>query len=558
MAEAASTSGAQNGQGHQNGSTLKGQSTYHGPTDANWEVAYIYAFLHKFTTMTTLSDAPNDPLPVIATPMEFEAAIDDFRSTQEPNAILETVMAKLCDLGRTHNDRPGAPKEWQKWLEEWVARKLKEEETKEGKGPYALSWGTRKGKVCDANAKWTSHGNKLKDAGSFWNLKWDDCIHLMRLLVDWGLSMNPDIKNTIAECYNLGPQKATRRDITRNRLVVDRLGTDKDRRVYIQVDDSPRVYMIQNPYKRFSAFHPVSSTQVEFESFIPTLTHSHDKELKAVLEYRVRSRIQEGEAKRTDLAEKREKFERKEEKRKREEQAIANLPKRQTRQRQTKEDPAYASPAAVDNFLKEEEAAAKGRGRKRKRDESTTGLSELDEDSFIDDREIDELEEENEEFQKPIKKKRRSSRQANEIKRETRASKALPEWKGERRSSRLHKAEQTAEIPIEDRERIPEAMRSTNTVYEIWTKGRKVSSISNVQAPAMSSISSLAESGPIPDAPESARDRRLKLRPKSNGHADTNGHGDHEKSYEVPSIADQSTPSKTSSFSMDLDNTSEV
>lgn len=60
--------------------------------------------------------------------------------------------------------------------------------------------------------------------------------HLLRLMVDKILTDSPTVRDQINEHYNLGSQKTAKRTADKNPLVIEKLGNDKLKRHWWQLD----------------------------------------------------------------------------------------------------------------------------------------------------------------------------------------------------------------------------------------------------------------------------------------------------------------------------------
>ncbi|GAA5944116.1 uncharacterized protein JCM15063_005320 [Sporobolomyces koalae] len=94
----------------------------------------------------------------------------------------------------------------------------------------------------------------------FWSLRWEDKIHLFRQLVDYQLCMSPPVRDKIQQGYDLGHQRNALRSPYTNPLIVESLGTTLTNRQIFHLDDSPRLYSATAiPSKSTQTVPPVHS-----------------------------------------------------------------------------------------------------------------------------------------------------------------------------------------------------------------------------------------------------------------------------------------------------------
>ncbi|KAI5478780.1 hypothetical protein MNV49_004606 [Pseudohyphozyma bogoriensis] len=290
-----------------------------GPKD-NWEVAYVYAFLLKFTDLrsiavnsllenvTSLEDAliNSSPKPATVrkpTPAPSSAPVDapipsntSSLSTitsedpaaptaldpdqaaaplasapaPEPSAVAEPIvpeaselLVEIIKLFQTNLPEPYDSHKRRDWfgvLFRFVQHRLLEVE----KG--GLKWNSNPMKRPGVRSQ-EEHERE------WWLLPWEDKIHLLRILVDWQLTYSVAVRSLIAEAYDLGHQRVAKRDSVRNSLVIDPVGSVGKLTVW-HLDDSPRLYASGNPYKTTSPWTTLSTSLEEFKAFAGSLKKS--------------------------------------------------------------------------------------------------------------------------------------------------------------------------------------------------------------------------------------------------------------------------------------------
>ncbi|KAK4047907.1 hypothetical protein OIV83_005090 [Microbotryomycetes sp. JL201] len=101
--------------------------------------------------------------------------------------------------------------------------------------------------------RWTH--NLLKRVGvksgsereqEFWLLRWEDKIHLIRQMIDFTLANVKHVRKAIDDSYDLGKQRVSKRGDS-NELMIECLGKVKNSWVW-KIDDSPRLYASSDPY----------------------------------------------------------------------------------------------------------------------------------------------------------------------------------------------------------------------------------------------------------------------------------------------------------------------
>ncbi|GAA5885005.1 hypothetical protein JCM16303_006513 [Sporobolomyces ruberrimus] len=94
----------------------------------------------------------------------------------------------------------------------------------------------------------------------FWLMRWEDKIHLFRQLVDFQLCTSPAIRDKVQQGYDLGHQRNALRSQALNPLIVEPLGTTLSKRQVFHIDETPRLYSSSAiPAKSTQSVPPVSS-----------------------------------------------------------------------------------------------------------------------------------------------------------------------------------------------------------------------------------------------------------------------------------------------------------
>ncbi|BGP47521.1 hypothetical protein JCM10450v2_003376 [Rhodotorula kratochvilovae] len=115
----------------------------------------------------------------------------------------------------------------------------------------------------------------------FWMLRWEDKIHLMRILVDFQLINAAPVRDLIKDNYDLGNQRIAKRDPDSNGLVVLPAGRTSTHLTLYHLDSSPRLYASCDPYKDNSAWICVCSTLKGYKAFLKTLAEPSKADKKA-------------------------------------------------------------------------------------------------------------------------------------------------------------------------------------------------------------------------------------------------------------------------------------
>ncbi|KPV72259.1 uncharacterized protein RHOBADRAFT_56071 [Rhodotorula graminis WP1] len=115
----------------------------------------------------------------------------------------------------------------------------------------------------------------------FWMLRWEDKIHLMRIMVDYQLVNAPAVREIIKENYDIGNQRIAKRDPESNGLVVLPAGRTSTGLTLYHLDASPRLYASCDPFEADSAWLCLSSTLKGYKAFVKTLAAPTKADKKA-------------------------------------------------------------------------------------------------------------------------------------------------------------------------------------------------------------------------------------------------------------------------------------
>ncbi|GAA5824094.1 hypothetical protein JCM10212_001561 [Sporobolomyces blumeae] len=152
------------------------------------------------------------------------------RVPPESDLLVQIIEAFRDNLGSVPdlNDYHGR-KTWLTWMINFVQRRLS--------APY------RGGFRWETNLVRTRGLKPSQEVEAvFWNLRWEDKIHLLRQMVDFQLTSAIKIREMIKDSYDLGQQRNALRSPLTNPLIVDSLGSTVSRRHVFHLDSSPRLY----------------------------------------------------------------------------------------------------------------------------------------------------------------------------------------------------------------------------------------------------------------------------------------------------------------------------
>ncbi|GAA5904574.1 uncharacterized protein JCM6883_003831 [Sporobolomyces salmoneus] len=104
----------------------------------------------------------------------------------------------------------------------------------------------------------------------FWYLRWEDKIHLFRQLVDFQLTNSTLIRERVQQGYDLGHQRNALRTQAANPLIVEPLGTTLSKRQVFHIDESARLYVASAiPTKSTNSVPPANSNWASLTSTSP-------------------------------------------------------------------------------------------------------------------------------------------------------------------------------------------------------------------------------------------------------------------------------------------------
>ncbi|KAJ7170061.1 hypothetical protein C8R46DRAFT_1091016 [Mycena filopes] len=228
-----------------------------------WESLFVYSFICKFTNLRAKVEG-------LETPMDFEEAL----LSQEPNTILTQVLSRFIQ-----NLRPQTRNLSIDQISTTVATVLSEylkssertvwwdDETQTNKNPF----------------------DQLE--GGFFTAEWDFKLKILRQLVELQLCHTPEIKSTIDRAWGVSQNKHKKKDAanappeaadpqSQEQLQLTPMGQDTKRRRFWSADDSPRLYVSTNPWKMTATFQTVASNREEYLAVIEDLKASAPPELK--------------------------------------------------------------------------------------------------------------------------------------------------------------------------------------------------------------------------------------------------------------------------------------
>ncbi|PRQ75394.1 hypothetical protein AAT19DRAFT_14416 [Rhodotorula toruloides] len=305
---------------------------------ANWEVAYVWAFVHRFTSLVDFEEQT----PVMPDVMSFEQALLDCSPAPPPRTSLRKNKKPLTAVsfraaangnGKKRADSPAdslssvtdsdedddelkaardavmnaradavdpvppvLPEDTPVPPSSQIVRDildvfidnlsdLKELTDYHGKKTwfhFLINFVTNR---FNADPYWRGglrwQTNLLRTRGkkpgqenekNFWLLRWEDKIHLMRVMVDFQLTSTPKIREMIKENYDLGNQRIAKRDPDSNGLVILPIGRTLSHVTLYHIDSSPRIYASGNPYTDNTPWIAVSSTLAGYKAFLKTLS----------------------------------------------------------------------------------------------------------------------------------------------------------------------------------------------------------------------------------------------------------------------------------------------
>ncbi|GAA5911683.1 hypothetical protein JCM5296_005872 [Sporobolomyces johnsonii] len=293
--------------------------------EANWEVAYVYAFLEKFTELREVSyhsnfknvfdleqalldssppvklqrkaaiaaksngngkraDSPasslssltddedesassmpsNPPIPAVPPPLPADTPVPP--ASELLVTIIEEFKSNLSTVPDL-NDYHGK-KSWLTWLINFVGKRFTADQFRGG-----FRWETNL-----LRTRGLKPGQE--DEKMFWLLRWEDKIHLLRQLVDFQLTSSAKIRDAIKTEYDLGQQRNAQRTSATNSLVLEplgRLSSSFGKRTLYHLDETPRLYASGNLYKASSPWTCVASTTEGYKAYTVQLAEPVQK-----------------------------------------------------------------------------------------------------------------------------------------------------------------------------------------------------------------------------------------------------------------------------------------
>ncbi|MBW0486242.1 hypothetical protein O181_025957 [Austropuccinia psidii MF-1] len=228
----------------------------------SWETAYVFAFIYKFTSLC-------HDLKIglrFRTAFDLEEVLQVDTRNQEATSAQDTNLINaqeiLTEILMTFYDnlKSISANNWEKWLKAYVEDIINHELA----NPIL------------AQLNWKENYVRTRKNG-FWDLTWNEKVHLLKVLVDRQLTYSPKIKAMVDENYEKALIKPTKQaaniaakssSVTvkpfQNPLLIKPLGVDRNFKTWWQIDDSPRVYRSGNPYKSPCTWEVLSTTNTEF------------------------------------------------------------------------------------------------------------------------------------------------------------------------------------------------------------------------------------------------------------------------------------------------------
>ncbi|POW06907.1 hypothetical protein PSTT_08606 [Puccinia striiformis] len=230
----------------------------------SWETAYVFAFIYRFTSLCHdlqigLKLRAAQDLERI---LEVDTRTSPSGSTEEPSPaspesdareILTAILSTFHDNLKTANASA-----WARWLKTYIEDLVKHELQQP---MFSI-------------LKWEENYLRTRENG-FWDLDWQEKVHLLRVLVDHQLTYSTKIKSIIDENYDKPAVKSTKQQTnlstkvdvksSQNTLLIKPLGVDRNSCIWWQIDDSPRIYGSGNPAKSEHYWKVLSTTQSEYD-----------------------------------------------------------------------------------------------------------------------------------------------------------------------------------------------------------------------------------------------------------------------------------------------------
>ncbi|PPQ67172.1 hypothetical protein CVT25_005773 [Psilocybe cyanescens] len=223
------------------------------PAD-RWESLFVYSFICKFTNLRHKVEG-------LETPMDLEEAL----MLKEPNNIVTQLLVQFVV-----NLKPQTRNLSNDQISTTVASVLSE---------YFKS--------SERTIFWDENLNANVDPfdgleSGFFATSWDFKLKILRQLVELQLCHSPEIKAAIDNAWGVVHNKHKKNQApvapldpndpkSQERLQLQPIGQDYQRKRYWIADDSPRIYVSTNPWKITATFQTISSTRDEYISIIEGL-----------------------------------------------------------------------------------------------------------------------------------------------------------------------------------------------------------------------------------------------------------------------------------------------
>ncbi|KIP05348.1 hypothetical protein PHLGIDRAFT_30978 [Phlebiopsis gigantea 11061_1 CR5-6] len=229
-----------------------------------WESLFVYGFICRFTQLRSKVEG-------LDSPMDFEAAL----TNEEVDPVMVQILSRFV-----LNLRPQTRNLSSDVISSTISALMQEH----------LRGGER-GVFWDDGRKMNVDPLSGLEKG-FWSATWDLKLRILRQLVELQLSFSPVIKRMLDRAYGVVHNKHKKAETTESRpppddpfsqenLQLIALGQDIHRKRYWITDDSPRVYSSTNPWKITSTFQALSSTRDEYLALIDKLKESSPSQAKA-------------------------------------------------------------------------------------------------------------------------------------------------------------------------------------------------------------------------------------------------------------------------------------
>ncbi|POW11287.1 hypothetical protein PSHT_08522 [Puccinia striiformis] len=208
----------------------------------SWETAYVFAFIYRFTSLCHdlqigLKLRAAQDLERI---LEVDTRTSPSGSTEEPSPaspesdareILTAILSTFHDNLKTANASA-----WARWLKTYIEDLVKHELQQP---MFSI-------------LKWEENYLRTRENG-FWDLDWQEKVHLLRVLVDHQLTYSTKIKSIIDENYDKPAVKSTKQQTnlstkvdvksSQNTLLIKPLGVDRNSCIWWQIDGEKKDYL---------------------------------------------------------------------------------------------------------------------------------------------------------------------------------------------------------------------------------------------------------------------------------------------------------------------------